>query len=742
MNILTPTGYRSANDLVVGDEVTAFDMVTGAPLVNHVVHIEWMPVAWDAGVFVTINGAFTLFQNQSVWANGNVTHASLLQPGDVIYDDTDRDVTVTSVAVTMGLGWWRLEIDGDHSYIADGLTLHNASRFLVGGTCNLDGSTTTHIAASSNGAGGASYPTISDAFGFDANSGGGTATLTATLSCLSFSNTSGTTSLALGAQTFNCNSGGSNAFIWSDNASKTLDLGSGTVNCTVWTNNCNPARFTCGTSTINVSGSNKTFTGGGCTYATVVFKDPNATINEADTFANLTHQPTTPAVAGSLTLKGNITVTTLFTLDSGATAANRILVCSNTTGTQRTITSASNSFNNADFQDIVGAGAASWSLAAITGLSGDCGNNSGITFTTPTTQHWITAAGGNTSAVANWTSRVPLPQDTVKFDCAFGSNKTVNGDTPRLGKDIDWTGATWTGTLTFSTNFITYFGSFTGISGLSLSGSTLICINYGGTLTFTGNGASFGIGLTWTQFSGGSVTLGSALVATSAGDVTVNGGSFSVSASSYAVTANSLNFLGTVSATLGTATHTLLASSLPLQWSATTTFTDNTWTLKFTNSTNNAMNMSGGGSGAPVNGWGTLWFARGASTGTITLPTGAQTYSDIKDTGTAAHSIVHPNVVTTLRPGATYGVSGADSSNHITLSRTGASGQFILSAPAGVLINLSHVTIANSVAIGGAIWQAFTAANDNTNNGNNGGWRFNDVPPFYEREPALAYMRA
>lgn len=55
-----------------------------------------------------------------------------------------------------------------------------AARFWVGGSGNLDGSTTTHISASSGGAGGATYPGSGDTLTFDASSNATAYTVTVT----------------------------------------------------------------------------------------------------------------------------------------------------------------------------------------------------------------------------------------------------------------------------------------------------------------------------------------------------------------------------------------------------------------------------------------------------------------------------------------------------------------------------------------------------------------------------------
>ena len=74
-----------------------------------------------------------------------------------------------------------------------------AARFWVGGTGTWDASDTTHWAATSGGAGGASVPTTNDTVTFDGSSGGGTCTLganTASLGAVTFVYTNGTLDFA------------------------------------------------------------------------------------------------------------------------------------------------------------------------------------------------------------------------------------------------------------------------------------------------------------------------------------------------------------------------------------------------------------------------------------------------------------------------------------------------------------------------------------------------------------------
>ena len=130
-------------------------------------------------------------------------------------------------------------------------------------------------------------------------------------------------------------------------------------------------------------------------------------------------------VIAGVVLNSGITVTGTLTIN-GTSATSRTLVSGYPLGTAQTITNnGTNSITNADFQDITGAGTASWDLSAITGLSGDCEGNSGITFTPSATQTWQNANGGTWSVTANWSSRVPLCQDDANMGVTYNASKTV-----------------------------------------------------------------------------------------------------------------------------------------------------------------------------------------------------------------------------------------------------------------------------------------------------------------------------
>ncbi len=407
MQILTPTGYKDIADCGIGDEVCAFDMATGAPIINHIELIEPVDLTewqrwWQVEPsippfdFYLVNGAFTLFREQSIWRNADqVVHARDLVVGDTIYDDADDAVAVTSIVPVVASAFYRLEIDGDHSYITDGLTLHNASRFWVGGTGTWDSSTTTHWAATTGGSGGQTVPGSSDAVTFDGSSGGGTVTV-------NFGGTITVQSITCGAFTgtldFSANNNSvtlllsGTAFSGTGSATRTLNLGSGTWTLTganaTWTiATTTGLTFSGASSTIVFSGNPtatnpRTFSGGALTYGTVTFNAISAggyqTINNNPTITSLN-------IAGPnyIALNGggqSVTVTNSFSING--TSGNEITFSTNITATNTTISSANNgSCSWCAFRYMTFAGGGTFTATN----SFDLGGNTGITITAPAT---------------------------------------------------------------------------------------------------------------------------------------------------------------------------------------------------------------------------------------------------------------------------------------------------------------------------------------------------------------------
>ena len=138
-------------------------------------------------------------------------------------------------------------------------------------------------------------------------------------------------------------------------------------------------------------------------------------------------------------LSGNFTMVGALTCN-GNSGAKRILFQSDTPGTARTFAIGSlSSLTNTDFMDITASGGTPWTGTLI----GDCGGNTNITFTTPSTVTFIGAANANWSwsDATKWDVRVPLPQDDVVISTAFSGSRTITWDVNRLGKSITFAGS-------------------------------------------------------------------------------------------------------------------------------------------------------------------------------------------------------------------------------------------------------------------------------------------------------------
>lgn len=148
------------------------------------------------------------------------------------------------------------------------------------------------------------------------------------------------------------------------------------------------------------------------------------------------------------TISGDFIVNNNLVFEGDDSTTKRTLIASSVIGVPRTITcNGTITASNVDFRDIIGAGAANWDLSNITGGSGNCGGNSGITFTPAQTQYFKHTLGAvNWSDVTKWFSnyertiqgRVPLPQDDAIFDeNSFTGASTLNVNVPRIGRKCD-----------------------------------------------------------------------------------------------------------------------------------------------------------------------------------------------------------------------------------------------------------------------------------------------------------------
>lgn len=767
MRLLTDTGYKNILDCSIGEQVKYFDINTGEVKFNSLLAIEQLtaknypdqlvtiPAVLDKfgqevtpksievtpidTKWYTINGQYTFFAMQSVWVNLHVKHASQIEVGDTIYDDNDGDIVVTSVESFTDKDkiWYRLTISGDHSFVADGVTEHNASRYWVGGTGTWDASSTTHWGSASGTADNASVPGTGDDVIFDSasNATAYTMTTSGTLNCANQTMgapLAGALTWSAGGATLNCYgsvSFAANQVINNSGLSFSMNATSGTKTITTndiqanlnWKFNGSGGTFQlAGDLGIGAGSFDRTAgTFDPSTYI-VAFVGASHTITGDITFYQLRLVPNTAAKTNSITLAGNPTVTNLLTISNGATATNRVLIFSSFVGTARTITAASISIANADFRDITGAGAASWDMSAASGGSGNCGGNTmqalgDAAFTTAADQHWVQANGGSWSTAANWTSRVPLPQDNVFMDCAFGTSKTVTADMPRIGKNVSWTGATWTTALTWSNGVsITMHGNLTLITGLTTSGTNTLTFEGRGSQTITTNGVVLTPTVA-TNAAVGTYSLADNLVtnrviSVASGTLSaVNGGNnYTITTPQWALSGGTL--------ALGSGTHI---------WNGTggfnitgTTIAASTGTIKQTDTSNTAITFTGNGQT-----FNNLWFDRGTSTGNITIA-GSNTFAEFKDTGTAAHSILF--AAATAQNISTFTVNGS-AGKEITINST-TTGIHTINKTGGGKLTCDYLNIQHSVVRPLNVWYATNSTNNQATATAGSGWIFSAQP--------------
>ena len=172
-------------------------------------------------------------------------------------------------------------------------------------------------------------------------------------------------------------------------------------------------------------------------------------LNAGTSSVTITGALALPRTYYNLTLSGSVSVWFTGTVVQNTltltSTSGRAFIYSNYLGTSQTITcNGTIVASNVDVRDITLAGTANRDLSAITGGSGDCGGNSGITFTPAANQYfkhsgtstvnwsdttkWFTTSGGSVQG------RVPLPQDDAIFDAnSFDANCKLNVNVPRIG---------------------------------------------------------------------------------------------------------------------------------------------------------------------------------------------------------------------------------------------------------------------------------------------------------------------
>jgi fibronectin-binding autotransporter adhesin len=443
-----------------------------------------------------------------------------------------------------------------------------------------------------------------------------------------------------------------------------------------------------GTSTFTASGASILFQFvGGMTFYNLVFTGLSpkfvAAASASCTVNNLTITGTavkTGAVAlggGSSTGGGTITVAGTLTI-AGNSVTNRLLVQSG--------------------------GGNTTNVGVWTGASmGDCQGNSGITFD-PSVMQTRSGAGGNWSTAANWTSRVPLPQDDVVVGA--GASGTITLDMSRGGRSINYTG--FAGTLTHSV-LVSTFGNLTFSAGMTITNSNIILSGRGAyTLTTAGQALlnNFAVAA-----PGGTYTFADNLVVAT-GSLVCSFGSLTTM---YNVTAQYFSLLTTGTITFGpgtwTTTQTTIGSVVTV--GATTIVSAASSTIVIGGAGSALRTFAGAGKT-----YGNLVYTVAASTGALAI-TGVNTFGMI--TIGSARTVTFPSGATTSVGGLSIrGVSGSPT----TVNSSTPGTQATISSPAGVVAACDWLVLQDSKTAGGA---AFYAGADSINVSDNTGWNFTSV---------------
>jgi hypothetical protein len=600
-----------------------------------------------------------------------------------------------------------------------------AIRYWVGGTGTWDASDTTHWSASSGGAGGASVPGASDIVTFNGSSGGGTVTLGANIEVFyilmdAFTGTFDASTYNLKMYYIQC----------SGTATKTLNMGSGTWefindNTIIIFGTSTNITVNAGTATIissdstggakKITGGNKTINNVNITAGTGSLELENITINNLDlTGFSGSFYADNLSISGDMTCSATMTTSTgtgeLIFIESSGTktltsngATIKANITINSTGTRQLSDNltllGSITFNKGTFDandknitatyitttssssKTVTMGSGTWTLTSILGINF---GGSGLTVNAEESTINITGATAGSVTISSGLENLNNVNITAGSYTLNVSNFIAN--------NVNFTG--YTGTVRF--NFFVVYGNLTLGTGMTSSSSagTLYFIEdaISGDTTFTNNGVSLNTTIYFLA-SGGSRTLTDDLTTTLGLIFNGDGATFSANNKNITCASINSNYAGTKTINLGTGTITLTGTGTVWDTPSSGLTLSYTGTIKLTNTSSSDASFYGGG-----HTFTTLWLNRGTSTGTNTVYN-SNTFGEIKDSGTVAHSLKFQSGTT--QTVTTFTVSGS-SGNIITLNSSDGSTQFILSKSSG-RVDCDYLRVSNS-RVSGAYW--------------------------------------
>lgn len=634
----------------------------------------------------------------------------LAQDTAVIDNSATTGITITFAVFNVGTL--------DASARTNAITLNHAS------SINVCGSYTMGSGVTVSGAGGLNFLAPS------------TSTITSAGKTLAFtiniSNTScvlsmadalsvGSNTISVGAGTFNTNNFNltANGISTSSANSRTINFGSSTISLSgssaILATTATNLTFNAGTSQLNFTADSSIVSFGTSTGITFY----NASFTSTATgghqllggfiFNNLTFAA--PATTGLRDVFFNADQTVNGTLTcAGASAVRRVSLTS-TTDAVRTLTVASISANDCDFQCITLAGAAA---GAAPTRAGNGGGNSGIVFPAPKTVYrvgtatnwgdansWALSSGGT-----GLTDNFPLPQDTAVID-----NATALAGTLAMGAGFN------IGTLDMSarTNALTInhnsttsvVGSYIVGSGITFTGTSGVNFNArSGFAEFTSAGKTITFIINISTF-GATFRLLDAL--TSNNTLTLIAGTFNFNG--FNVTCSGFTLGGTNQRTfnLGSSTLTITGTGGFSNATLTNLTMSGSGTVSLTSAS--AKTFNGGGGTYPYtinNGGAGVLTIQGSNT--ITTLSNSVQPTTFRFTSGTTTTLTNWNVSGT--PGNLVTIDSINSGTNTTPP--------ILSKSSGT-VSANYLAITFSNATGGASWNA---GPNSVNNGVNSGWIF------------------
>lgn len=316
--------------------------------------------------------------------------------------------------------------------------------------------------------------------------------------------------------------------------------------------------FDCGTSNFILSSNNNININANITFYNIRFTNTslfNLAFQSSFTCNDLTFSARAAAGVGTVSLTAGVIITINGTFSViGLNASARLFFKSATIGSTVNMIAATTSLFDCDFRDVIASGAATWSGTRI----GDCGGNTGITFTTAKTVYFSLAAAGNWSLVAWATTsggtpnvnNFPLPQDiAIINDASSNSGTTITLNQINSSYNfptIDASSRTTALTINFASSTGVYYGGL--LLSSAVTASNVNAIRFSGrgiyTLTVINNLLSTVVIDNVT----GTINLGANLTTSSTSNIDQTSGKFNLNG--YTVTASTYLNSGSLARTI------------------------------------------------------------------------------------------------------------------------------------------------------------------------------------------------